>query len=125
MPIDACYELVGRLRALWRGFDGGQEAHDAIDAFFAIGRSRPQPAGRRRDERPTASPSLDVVAEPYAAAPQLTARLRIEETTGQRVHAIALRCQVRIEPQRAPLRRRPRRPGCAACSASGSGGPTR
>ena len=43
---------------------------------------------------------LDVVAEPYAAAPQLTARLRIEETTGQRVHAIALRCQVRIEPQR-------------------------
>jgi hypothetical protein len=43
---------------------------------------------------------LDVTAEPYAVAPQLTARLRIEETTGQRVHAIALRCQVRIEPQR-------------------------
>jgi hypothetical protein len=43
---------------------------------------------------------LDVVAEPYAAAPQLTARLRIEETTGQRIHAIVLRCQVRIEPQR-------------------------
>jgi hypothetical protein len=43
---------------------------------------------------------LDVVAEPYAVAPQLTARLRIEETTGQRIHAIALRCQVRIEPQR-------------------------
>jgi hypothetical protein len=43
---------------------------------------------------------LDVVAEPYAVAPQLTARLRIRETTGRRVHAIALRCQVRIEPQR-------------------------
>jgi Family of unknown function (DUF6084) len=43
---------------------------------------------------------LDVLAEPYAVAPQLTARLRIDETTGQRVHAIALRCQVRIEPQR-------------------------
>jgi hypothetical protein len=43
---------------------------------------------------------LDVVAEPYAVAPQLTARLQIDETTGQRVHAIALRCQVRIEPQR-------------------------
>jgi Family of unknown function (DUF6084) len=42
---------------------------------------------------------LDVAAEPYAVAPQLTARLRIEEMTGQRVHAIALRCQVRIEPQ--------------------------
>jgi hypothetical protein len=43
---------------------------------------------------------LDIFAEPYAAAPQLTARLRIEDTTGQVVHAIALRCQVRIEPQR-------------------------
>jgi hypothetical protein len=43
---------------------------------------------------------LDVVAEPYAVAPQLTARLRISEATGQRIHAIALRCQVRIEPQR-------------------------
>ena len=43
---------------------------------------------------------LDVFAEPYAAAPQLTARLRIEEATGRVVHAIALRAQVRIEPQR-------------------------
>jgi hypothetical protein len=43
---------------------------------------------------------LDVFAEPYAVAPQLTARLRIEESTGQTIHAIALRCQVRIEPQR-------------------------
>ncbi len=43
---------------------------------------------------------LDVFAEPYAAAPQLTARLRIEESTGTTVHAIALRAQVRIEPQR-------------------------
>jgi hypothetical protein len=44
----------------------------------------------------------DIFAEPYAAAPQLTARLRISETSGQRVHAIALRCQVRIEAQRRP-----------------------
>ncbi len=42
----------------------------------------------------------DIFAEPYAVAPQLTARLRIEEHTGQVVHAVALRCQVRIEPQR-------------------------
>ncbi|GAA2629856.1 DUF6084 family protein [Paractinoplanes durhamensis] len=42
---------------------------------------------------------LDVTAEPYAVAPQLTARLRIT-TTGPRVHAIALRSQVRIDPQR-------------------------
>lgn len=43
---------------------------------------------------------LDVVPEPYAATPNLLFRLRIGETTGERVHAIALRCQVRIEPQR-------------------------
>ncbi|MEO3757483.1 DUF5947 family protein [Mycobacterium sp. B14F4] len=34
VPIDACYEFVGRLRMLWRGFDGGQEARDFIDEFF-------------------------------------------------------------------------------------------
>jgi hypothetical protein len=34
VPIDDCYELVGLLRTRWRGFDGGQDAHDAIDAFF-------------------------------------------------------------------------------------------
>jgi hypothetical protein len=34
VPIDACYEFVGRLRILWRGFDGGQEARAFIDAFF-------------------------------------------------------------------------------------------
>jgi hypothetical protein len=43
---------------------------------------------------------LDIRPEPYAAAPSLLARLRITETSGERVHAIALRCQVRIEPQR-------------------------
>ncbi len=43
---------------------------------------------------------VDVFPEPYAVSPQLTARLRIEETSGATVHAMALRCQVRIEPQR-------------------------
>jgi hypothetical protein len=43
---------------------------------------------------------LDIFAEPYAADPQLTARLRIHESSGETIHAIALRCQVRIEPQR-------------------------
>jgi hypothetical protein len=35
VPIDACYEFVGGLRKLWRGFDGGQEARGFIDDFFA------------------------------------------------------------------------------------------
>ena len=42
----------------------------------------------------------NIVSEPYAAVPQLTARLEISERTGEKVHALALRCQVRIEPQR-------------------------
>ena len=35
VPIDACYEFVGGLRLLWRGFDGGAQARDFIDGFFA------------------------------------------------------------------------------------------
>jgi len=48
VPIDACYELVGRLRQLWRGFDGGGDAHAAMDQFFetVTARSRPAPAVR-------------------------------------------------------------------------------
>jgi hypothetical protein len=42
----------------------------------------------------------DIVPEPYAAAPTLLAKLRVEETTGEQVHALALRAQIRIEPQR-------------------------
>jgi Family of unknown function (DUF5947) len=34
LPIDACYEFVGRLRMLWRGFDGGQDVRRFIDDFF-------------------------------------------------------------------------------------------
>lgn len=36
VPIDACYEFVGRLRILWRGFDGGQDAHDYLHQFFEL-----------------------------------------------------------------------------------------
>lgn len=38
-------------------------------------------------------------AEPYAASPQLSLRLRVAETSGVPVHAITLSAQVRIEPQ--------------------------
>ncbi len=40
VPIDACYELVGQMRRLWRGFDGGREAKDALDQFFTDLRAR-------------------------------------------------------------------------------------
>lgn len=44
VPIDACYELVGTMRKTWRGFDGGQEARAAMEAFFANVASRSRPA---------------------------------------------------------------------------------
>jgi hypothetical protein len=43
---------------------------------------------------------LDVQPERYAAAPTLLFRLRVDAAAEQRVRAIALRCQIRIEPQR-------------------------
>ncbi len=39
-------------------------------------------------------------AERYSAMPTIALTLRISETSGQRIDAIALRCQIRIEPQR-------------------------
>lgn len=35
VPIDAAYELVGLMRANWRGFDGGAQVWERIEAFFA------------------------------------------------------------------------------------------
>ena len=43
---------------------------------------------------------VDALVEPYAAQPTLLLRLRITETSGTPVHAVALRCQLKIEPQR-------------------------
>jgi Family of unknown function (DUF5947) len=40
IPIDECYALVGQLRVLWQGFDGGQEAREALAAFLAGLRQR-------------------------------------------------------------------------------------
>lgn len=43
---------------------------------------------------------IDGRAEPYAAVPTLLLRLAITEPSGDPVHAIALRAQIQIEPQR-------------------------
>ncbi len=40
VPIDACYELAGRMRLYWRGFDGGEQARASIAAFLADVRGR-------------------------------------------------------------------------------------
>ncbi|MFJ6608738.1 DUF5947 family protein [Streptomyces sp. NPDC091289] len=46
VPIDVCYELVGRMRLHWKGFDGGSEARAALAEFFdrVASRARPLPA---------------------------------------------------------------------------------
>ena len=98
MPIDACYRLVGLVRLHWRGFDGGSEAWAAIDTFFAELNERARRAGRWR---------LSVLRfactgsrpEPHAAGPALQLDLRVEDGTGRRVHAVALRVQIRIDPR--------------------------
>jgi hypothetical protein len=41
---------------------------------------------------------LDIAPMPGGASPTLVARLRIVETTGASIQAIALRCQIRVEP---------------------------
>ena len=51
VPIDACYELVGRMRRLWKGFSGGEEVWREIEGFFAELRRR----GGADDSQPAAS----------------------------------------------------------------------
>jgi len=49
VPIDSCYQLIGQLRQVWRGFDGGQQARAHLEDYFATiaARSRPAPAVAR------------------------------------------------------------------------------
>ncbi|MEU1994835.1 DUF5947 family protein [Nocardia gamkensis] len=45
LPIDACYEFVGRMRLLWHGFDGGQDVHRYLEQFFAEASARARAGG--------------------------------------------------------------------------------
>jgi Family of unknown function (DUF5947) len=46
VPIDACYELAGRMRLLWQGFDGGAEARQSIAEFLGSVRDRARELAR-------------------------------------------------------------------------------
>ena len=48
-PIDACYRLVGLIRAHWKGLSGGAEVWTQIDNFFAEIRTRSESAVWRSD----------------------------------------------------------------------------
>jgi hypothetical protein len=43
VPVDVCYELAGRMRLQWRGFDGGSEARASITDFLDRVRERARP----------------------------------------------------------------------------------
>lgn len=47
VPIDACYGMVGELRRVWRGFDGGTEARMYLDVFFGELADTSTPAAAR------------------------------------------------------------------------------
>lgn len=44
VPIDRCYDLTGRLRAVWQGIDGGAAARETLDTVFAELAERARPA---------------------------------------------------------------------------------
>ncbi|QIP83870.1 hypothetical protein GLX30_07130 [Streptomyces sp. Tu 2975] len=48
VPVDICYELVGRMRLRWQGFDGGAEARADLDAFFGHVRDTARDVQRSR-----------------------------------------------------------------------------
>ncbi|MFD7898084.1 DUF5947 family protein [Streptomyces sp. NPDC059743] len=51
VPVDACYELVGRMRLHWQGFDGGAEARADLTDFFTRVRAKARPPTGREDGR--------------------------------------------------------------------------
>jgi hypothetical protein len=68
VPIDACYELAGRMRLSWRGFDGGSEARQSIASFLGQVRSRAKALGGAAGSEPAprgaAGPELAESQEP-------------------------------------------------------------
>jgi hypothetical protein len=56
VPIDVCYELAGRMRMLWKGFDGGSEARASIEEFLAGVRKRAREAPASLGERSPVDP---------------------------------------------------------------------
>lgn len=55
VPVDACYELAGRIRLHWRGFDGGAQARQAIASFLESVRARARPLSGTHPRQETTS----------------------------------------------------------------------
>ncbi len=63
VPIDVCYELAGRMRMLWKGFDGGSEARASIEEFLTGVRRRAREAPASLGERPAGASGPTLRAE--------------------------------------------------------------
>lgn len=55
-PIDVCYRLVAVVRQYWRGFDGGDQVRQEIEALFARLRAKASGSGAAALFRAGASP---------------------------------------------------------------------
>ncbi len=103
-PIDECFKLVGLIRAHWRGL----VRRHTKSGMKSLGSSPACKSVRARDEeRRVLDLNFTVESaepEPHAAAPLLIFKLRIAEAAAANepttIPAIALRCQIRIEPTR-------------------------
>ena len=82
VPIDACYELAGRMRLLWRGFDGGSEAREAIAASLAGPLAGPVLAGSP-DVTELAFDCIGATADRFAVTPAMSFVLRIARPAGK------------------------------------------
>ena len=107
VPVDRCYELVGIVRQSWVGFHGGAEVWARVEGFFA-GAGRGEPPGRpdRRRGAPclTSGSSTSSISGRRSTGPRpprpCCCGCGSPRSSGTRVHAIALRTQVRVEPHR-------------------------
>jgi hypothetical protein len=54
VPIDACYELVGRVKKYWKGFDGGAELWEDVNGFLDGLRERARPVDHQAGTAPDA-----------------------------------------------------------------------
>ena len=101
VPIDACYEFVGRIRRCWKGFDGGEEAWSRDRRLFC----RPARAQRRSrrgngDQRMSelAFTIVDARVEPYAVIPTLVFRSKSPRARASRF--MRSRCAARSRSSR-------------------------
>ena len=120
VPIDLCYELVGVVRSRWTGLGGGprcgaRSMRSSPGSTTArrrgpgrressrqmAGRERRRRRRRRRPARPDARLHL---RETWSPTGTPRADRGVQDAghgdAGARVHALALRCQARVEPVR-------------------------